>query len=576
MIFKKIDLISPDITLYYKGFSSHSSIISGIIYFIALVIILIFSVYYVWVLFKRENPEAYFYNHFVEDAGEFPINSSSFFHFISLMDTRISGTDFGFDFESFRLIGIDTYLYNYSDEKNLTKIDHWLYGLCNEDSDIKGISHLITQEYYSKSACIRKYFNSSSQKYYDTNDENFRWPRMAHGTYSSEKEFYVVFMEKCDEETLNLTLGEGYSCRDDSEIGKYFNTGVMHFNFIDQYADVLNYEEPYNKYIYRIESKLSKESYAANHLNFNPTLIQTHNGLLIDNIEKNYSYIFERNEAITTSYTTELNFDFNFGPENNDSQNTNLNSDKKEIRSGSPEDQQRNNTNNNEFYMLYYLWLGNRMQDYIRTYRRIQDVMSDIGGIFQAMTLIAEILNYLYNSYIVLYDTQELISSYKISIKEKENKNEKFRNESEIGSNHCFSQISDIDKSINVDEKKDNINYIINNKVIDNQKVMIQNSSTSVNDTSIVDDNKSNNENNNIKKKVEKKNTQSFNFCSFLLKTICCKKNQNIKNCEKVRMNIISEENIFRNHIALRILLKQNKINIDDYLNTISLNDIIK
>ena len=81
MIFKKIDLISPDITLYYKGFSSHSSIVSGIIYFIALVIILIFSVYYVWVLFKRENPEAYFYNHFVEDAVTFPINSSSFFKF---------------------------------------------------------------------------------------------------------------------------------------------------------------------------------------------------------------------------------------------------------------------------------------------------------------------------------------------------------------------------------------------------------------------------------------------------------------------------------------------------------------
>ena len=84
---------------------------------------------------------------------------------------------------------------------------------------------------------------------------------------------------------------------------------------------------------------------------------------------------------------------------------------------------------------------------------------------------------------------------------------------------------------------------------------------------------------NNIKRKVEKKeeeNTHSFNFWNFLLKTICCKKNQNIKTCEKVRMNIISEENIFRNHIALRILLKYNKINLDDYLNTISLNDIIK
>ena len=577
MIFKKIDLISPDITLYNKGFLSHSSIISGLIYVIALIIILIFGIYYFVIFFKKKNPEAYFYNHFIEDAGTFPINSSYLYHFISLMDTRVSDTDFGFDFESFRLIGIDTYLYNYEDDKNLTNIDHWLYGLCNETSDIEGINDLITQDYYSRSACIRKYFNSSTQKYYDINDENFRWPTMAHGTYRSDNEFYDVFMEKCDEETLKLILGEGYSCKEDKEIGMYFVSGVVHFNFIDQYVDALNYEKPYNKYIYRIESKLSKDSYITNNLYFNPSVVQTHKGFIFDNIEKKLSYVYDKNEAASTTYTTSLIFDPDELSESNENNTSDINSDENTETS---QEQQKNITDNNYFYMVYYIWLGNKMQDYVRTYERVQDVLSDIGGIFQAMTIIAKIVNYFYNSYVVLYDTQELLYSYKISLKEKENKNEKLRSDIELGSNYNLSQITDIDKSINVDNKKDNINNIINNQAIDNQKIITQNSNISINDISNIDKNKNKIEKTCIKKNVtnknEKNNSNSFGFWEFLLYKFCFKKNQNIENCEKVRTITISEENIFRNHVALRILLKSNKINIDEYISNISLNDIIK
>ena len=46
------------------------------------------------------------------------------------------------------------------------------------------------------------------------------------------------------------------------------------------------------------------------------------------------------------------------------------------------------------------------MEYYERTYRRMQEVISSIGGINQAITIIAIHLNYLYNSYIVLSDTE--------------------------------------------------------------------------------------------------------------------------------------------------------------------------
>ena len=42
-------------------------------------------------------------------------------------------------------------------------------------------------------------------------------------------------------------------------------------------------------------------TYSSNQLNFNPALIKTHNGFLFDNIEKEYSYMFDQNAKSTIS-----------------------------------------------------------------------------------------------------------------------------------------------------------------------------------------------------------------------------------------------------------------------------------
>ncbi len=46
----------------------------------------------------------------------------------------------------------------------------WIF---NNNSDTKGIGHLIVQDKFEKSACIRKYYNMETKKYYDTGDPNF-------------------------------------------------------------------------------------------------------------------------------------------------------------------------------------------------------------------------------------------------------------------------------------------------------------------------------------------------------------------------------------------------------------------
>ena len=147
MFIKKLDFLSPNITLYHKGSLSHNSWMSGLLSIFSVIIIILSGVYYSLDIIKKQNPKAFFYNRFVEDSGEFPINSSSLFHFISMGDANENdlNNDIGFDFYSFRVIGIDTYYQNYvkDNDRNLSNYNHWLYGKCNNDSDTEGIGYLI-------------------------------------------------------------------------------------------------------------------------------------------------------------------------------------------------------------------------------------------------------------------------------------------------------------------------------------------------------------------------------------------------------------------------------------------------
>ena len=105
MIFKKIDFISPEITLFYKGSLSHSSIISGVISFISCAIIITLSFFCFIGLIDREKdcPTIANNNQYIEDAGIFPLNSSSLFHFISYVEDGNEPNYEFFDFTSFNL-----------------------------------------------------------------------------------------------------------------------------------------------------------------------------------------------------------------------------------------------------------------------------------------------------------------------------------------------------------------------------------------------------------------------------------------------------------------------------------------
>ena len=99
--------------------------------------------------------------------------------------------DDGFDFTLFRIIGSNQYLEESDNNRNIYKIDHWLYGQCNNNTDTQGINNLMYQDYFNKSACIKKYFNSKEGRYYSNNEKGFKWPVIAHGNYNSNIQFII-------------------------------------------------------------------------------------------------------------------------------------------------------------------------------------------------------------------------------------------------------------------------------------------------------------------------------------------------------------------------------------------------
>ena len=218
-----------------------------------------------------------------------------------------------------------------------------------------------------------------------------------------------------------------------------------------------------------------------------------------------------------------------------------------------------------------------------RKYKRIQNIISEIGGFYKFAQLFALYLNYFYNSYIVLSDTQillnNLIQTEKDNIdarrnifqklnnfKDIEDKKEKpkEKDKNELSSTARINN-SKANKSINNSRDENYSNIIGNNLKIKHQKYNIDRSKIK----SLVINNK------NLLK------SYNSSFYKFLLyKLYCDKKNKYYNIYHNFRTKIISEEHFIRSHLNVYNLLrisekKRNKIKkrfsyqINDLINLI-------
>ena len=264
MFCKRSDILSPPITLYNKGLKYHSSKGSIVLSIISFILIAILSIgEFIIFIYDADRPTLSFYNRYVPESGAIGFNSSTFFHFISMQKNVNNPNEQEIDFESFRIIGFETYLDEYINDKNLSNFNHWLCGPCNNDTDILGISYLITQKYFTKSACIKKYFDSKEQKYYDLNESKYRVPKIEHGTFNFTKTFYSIIIEGCEDDSLSLIFNDKRKCKKENNtyIQNIIKNGFINFHFIDHEVQNDDYFNPITKFFNTIYNKLSKDNY---------------------------------------------------------------------------------------------------------------------------------------------------------------------------------------------------------------------------------------------------------------------------------------------------------------------------
>ena len=529
-------MLSPKITLYYKQKNTHASVISGILTIIALSLIIIFTVMYFIRYAHKENPTAYFFNRYIEDIGTFSLSENHFFNFVQLVGSRREIKQI--DFNKIEIVGVNRIINDNFSEEDFN-ISHWIYGKCDEEIDISNIKDLLDDEGFDKSACLKKYYNKETKQYYNIYDKNFEWPSIKHGASHINVTFFGVIIKRCTNTTFRLNnFGP---CSSEDEINNYLNDGHLSFNIIDHYIDILNYENPITRFLYPITQGLTKDSYVTNNLNFNPGLIKTYDNLFSDKPVEKSTYFFHENSKTTTVL-----------------ENTNI-------------------------ICSFYIWMQNSQQYYERRYQKLQDALSDIGGIANLILIIAQCINYLIARYNMLVDTQELLKNIikkntsiyenlikthnprkfiKVNIQKKNEDNSTLK----IFESNKNAHIINTDKTeIEKEENKKEINHKIN----------------LINSNNIEEETNRNKNEENIEQQNEKRykafeklrrmstrkfirrdfslinENDYFNCFSYFFYICLCKKiNSNIKYYEELRRLIISEECMIQNYLNIYKLLE--------------------
>ena len=277
--------------------------------------------------------------------------------------------------------------------------------------------------------------------------------------------------------------------------------------------------------------------YSVNHLNFNPSIIRTYNGLIYDKFNEEYAPIFERHEV------------YQF-----DKEKTNI-------------------------YSIFAIWLKNKLYKNERSYKKLQDVISSVGGIYQSITIIAAYINAIYNKFIVLSDTEVLLNSIihseKLSNENKKSEkiqklkelnNDKIKNDvtKALHKERFYTEKDNKNKKNEKDIKVNNISYMNSNLFASKENINISSEKLKYKD------------NKNFRYIDTPKKLELTNFFNYLIFLITCRKKKQYFNFyREFRMKIISEEHLIRNHLNIYNLLKVTERKRNYRRNSYQLNDLV-
>ena len=266
------------------------------------------------------------------------------------------------------------------------------------------------------------------------------WPYLAHGTAQKNNIFLHTSIQKCtNDSSINKLFGD---CPSQTEIDEYTTKIVAIFLYlVDNQVDPTNYKNPIRKYIQSITSGVGTvQGFEETYIFYSPLKVRTTEGSILQNTKDLKSLYFDSHIKISTP-------------------------------------------NSESYFKLgrFTHFIQNNIQIYERRYDDIFEILSDIGGIVQCIFYFLYWINYLYNTYIIVSDTNGLfftvierrsdsLNGEKFFKKYDNNKNSNL-NESSINdltiykkANTIIGSVINKNDSINEEEKSDSNGGKINNK----------------------------------------------------------------------------------------------------------------
>ena len=364
------DLLSPPITLFYLGKRTHTSRIGGSLILLLFCLCSTYLIYLVYLIMGHKQITSIFYKKFEYDIGQYYFNYSSLYFFIQFHS--IDNESYKYKYAS-KYVRTYTYYGNTDfEDSNLGKVDHWAFDSCEEGIDNKNLDSSLFQNInnFEGAACLKFYYNSKEKKYYSMEEKGFVWPYLAHGTAQKNNIFLHTSIQKCTNDSImNEKFGD---CPSQEEIDEYTTKIVAIFMYlVDNQVDPTNYRNPIQKYIQSITAGVgSIKNFEESYVFYSPLKVRT--------IEKS---IFGNNKDLESLF-----FDTNV---------------------------KLSSTNDEKYfkYTRFTHFIQNNVQIYERRYNDFFEVLSQIGGIIQCMFNILYWINFFYNRYIIISDTNKLFFS---------------------------------------------------------------------------------------------------------------------------------------------------------------------
>ena len=137
---------------------------------------------------------------------------------------------------------------------------------------------------------------------------------------------------------------------------------------IENKFDIDNYKKQVNQYIYDIGSSLNINSVPVNNINLSPFEIDIQTGIVIPRTKKIIAYSYEENRLETWE-----------------------------------------SKNNKKILSIFEYWIQNTAKVMKGSYRTIFDILPNIGGFIQLIHFIFYTINFLYNQYVILVDSNQAL-----------------------------------------------------------------------------------------------------------------------------------------------------------------------